>query len=355
MLMDTQQIRSVVLEDETGSLMILDQTLLPNERRFIKLKTTEEIFEAIKLLRVRGAPAIGIAAAYGAYLGVKESKSTAYGPFCQEFDAVKQRLASARPTAVNLFWALDRMQRRLEASQALTVDECKRALRDEAQTIRDEDERMCKAIGEHALSLLTPGMGLLTHCNAGGIATARYGTALAPMYLGQERGYGFRVYADETRPLLQGARLTAWELHEAGVDVTLVCDGMASLLMYNGWIDACLVGCDRIAANGDTANKIGTSTLAIVAHQYGIPVYVCGPTSTIDIACATGRDIEIELRDEAEISELWYEKRMAPEGVKAYNPAFDVTEHRYITAIITQKGIARPPFSKSIAAMMREK
>lgn len=346
-------IRSVVLDDADSSLVILDQTLLPNERRFLTLRTTEEVFEAIYMLRVRGAPAIGIAAAYGAYLGVKGSACTSFEEFRKEFAAVKRRLASSRPTAVNLFWALDRMERRLEASGHLSVAQCKEALREEAEAIRAEDEQMCSAIGEHALTLLRPGMGLLTHCNAGTIATARYGTALAPIYLGQERGYGFKVFADETRPLLQGARLTAWELHEAGVDVTLVCDSMVSILMRNGWINACLVGCDRIAANGDTANKIGTSTLAIVARSYGVPVYVCGPTSTVDLSCAAGRDIEIELRDEKEISELWYERRMAPKGVKAYNPAFDVTDNAFITAIVTEKGIARPPFCDTLAHMMR--
>ena len=197
-------------------------------------------------------------------------------------------------------------------------------------------------------------MGLLTHCNAGTIATSKYGTALGPMYLGKERGYDFRVFADETRPLLQGARLTAWELQEAGVDVTLVCDNMVSLIMRNGWIDACLVGCDRVAANGDTANKIGTSTLSIVAKNYGVPVYVLGPTSTIDMNCPTGDDIKIELRPEDEISEMWYARRMAPEGIKAYNPAFDVTDHAFISAIVTEKGIVYPPFDVNLRKLMEQ-
>lgn len=345
------KITSVRLDDASDALVILDQTLLPNEVQYLALKTKEEIWDAIKKLQVRGAPAIGIAAAYGAYLAIKHYAGDDIKAFRAEFRTVKEYLASSRPTAVNLFWALDRMERAANAP-AESVDELKARLRSEAQAIRDEDEAMCKAISENGLSLLKPGMGLLTHCNAGSIATARYGTALGPMYLGQERGYGFKVFADETRPLLQGARLTAWELHEAGIDVTLLCDSMVSLVMRNGWIDACLVGCDRIAANGDTANKIGTSTLAIVAHSYGVPVYVLGPTSTVDMNCASGDDIHIELRDEKEISELWYAKKMAPQGVKAYNPAFDVTDHKYISAIITEKGVVYPPFDVNLKKMM---
>ena len=346
-----EKITSVRLDDASDSLIILDQTLLPNEVKYLALKTPEEVWEAIKKLQVRGAPAIGIAAAYGAYLAVKNYSTDNLEEFRAKFKTVKDYLASSRPTAVNLFCALDRMERIANAS-CDSVEELKEKLRDEAQAIRDEDEAMCKAISENGLSLLKPGMGLLTHCNAGTIATARYGTALGPMYLGQDRGYGFKVFSDETRPLLQGARLTSWELNEAGIDVTLICDSMVSLVMRNGWIDACLVGCDRIAANGDTANKIGTSTLAIVAKSYGVPVYVLGPTSTIDMKCPSGDEIKIELRDEKEISELWYSKKMAPQGVKAYNPAFDVTDHKYISAIITEKGIVYPPFNVNLKRMM---
>jgi methylthioribose-1-phosphate isomerase len=302
-------------------------------------------------LKVRGAPAIGIAAAFGVYLGTKQSKASTYEQLLDDFQKIKQYLASSRPTAVNLFWALDRMEDRLKVEKDKSIEEIKNALKEEAEHIRNEDEQVCYSIGEHALSLLKPGWGLLTHCNAGTIATARYGTALAPIYLGQERGYHFKVFADETRPLLQGARLTAWELQEAGVDVTLICDNMASIVMKEGKVQAVLVGCDRVAANGDTANKIGTSGVAILAKYYGIPFYVCAPLSTIDLDCPTGEHIPIEVRKAEEITTKWYEKPMAPENVQTYNPAFDVTDHELITAIITEKGIAYPPFTKSLKHM----
>ncbi|ASS89141.1 S-methyl-5-thioribose-1-phosphate isomerase [Aeribacillus pallidus] len=344
-------IQSVQLDDENNTVIILDQTLLPNEKVFLHLSTPEEIWEAIYHLKVRGAPAIGIAAAFGVYLGTKQSKASTYEQLLDDFQKIKQYLASSRPTAVNLFWALDRMEDRLKVEKDKSIEEIKNALKEEAEHIRNEDEQVCYSIGEHALSLLKPGWGLLTHCNAGTIATARYGTALAPIYLGQERGYHFKVFADETRPLLQGARLTAWELQEAGVDVTLICDNMASIVMKEGKVQAVLVGCDRVAANGDTANKIGTSGVAILAKYYGIPFYVCAPLSTIDLDCSTGEHIPIEVRKAEEITTKWYEKPMAPENVQTYNPAFDVTDHELITAIITEKGIAYPPFTKSLKHM----
>jgi len=346
---DKGVVRSVMLDDEGGgALVLLDQTLLPGEKKFLCLTRIEDIWEAIYQLRVRGAPAIGIAAAYGVYLAAKWSGAATYDGLLADFLKAKEYLASSRPTAVNLFWALDRMERRIRREAGSPADRVREALRDEAERIRAEDEDVCRRIGEHALSLLKPGMGLLTHCNAGTIATAKYGTALAPIYLGQERGYGFRVFADETRPLLQGARLTVWELMEAGVDVTLICDNMASIVMKEGKIDAVLVGCDRVARNGDTANKIGTSGVAILAKHYGIPFYVHAPLSTIDLNCRTGDDIHIELRPAEEVTSKWYEKPMAPEGAKVYNPAFDVTDHELITAIITEKGIAYPPYEESI-------
>lgn len=344
---------SVRLDNEADALVLLDQTLLPGETKYLHLTQQQEIWDAIYRLQVRGAPAIGIAAAYGVYLAIKHSPASDWNTLRDEFVHAKEFLASARPTAVNLFWALERMQRCLDSCQGQTVAQCKAALLAQAHAIRQEDEQVCRSIGEHALTLLKPGMGLLTHCNAGTIATAKYGTALAPIYLGQDQGYAFKVFADETRPLLQGARLTTWELNEAGVDVTLVCDDMCSILMKNGWINACLVGCDRVAANGDTANKIGTSTLSIVAKHYGVPFYVCCPTSTIDMNCASGADIHIELRSGEEIRTLWYEKPQAPAGVKAYNPAFDVTDNELITAIITERGIVYPPFKEGLAAIMK--
>lgn len=348
---------SVMLDDTSGELVILDQTLLPAEKKFIRLSRIDDIWESIKSLRVRGAPAIGIAAAYGVYLAVRNAALEDTRALVEQFRAAKAYLATSRPTAVNLFWALDRMERRLEAEISIlpekTVNELRSALREEATAIRMEDAQVCKAIGEHSLKLLEKGWGLLTHCNAGAIATAEYGTALAPIYLGQERGYNFKVYADETRPLLQGARLTAWELMEAGVDVTLICDNMAASVMKKGWVQAVLVGCDRVAANGDTANKIGTLGVAILAKRYGIPFYVHAPRSTIDMNCESGHDIEIELRPGEEITTKWYSRPMAPEGVKTYNPAFDVTDHELITAIITEKGVAYPPFEKSLREIMQ--
>jgi len=341
-------IQAVKLDDENNALIVLDQTLLPNETIFLELTEMRDIWDAIYELKVRGAPAIGIAAAYGVYLGTKQSNAEDYDALYADFLKVKEYLATSRPTAVNLFWALDRMDDRFQKEIGKSPVEVKLALKEEAENIDAEDAETCKKIGEYSLSLLKPGMGILTHCNAGTIATAKYGTALASIYLGHELEYDFKVYADETRPLLQGARLTAWELMQAGVDVTLICDNMASIVMKEGKIQAVLVGCDRVAENGDTANKIGTSAVAILAKHYGIPFYVHAPLSTIDLMCKTGDDIHIELRSDEEITTKWYDKRMAPTGVKTYNPSFDVTENELITAIITEKGIARAPYSESL-------
>lgn len=342
-------IQSVKLEDEENALVILDQTLLPSEKKFIKLKKIEEIWEAIHSLKVRGAPAIGISAAYAIYLWTKNSKVTTFDELYKYFEKGKQYLASSRPTAVNLFWALNRMEKRFLKEKDQDISCIKKALKDEADSIREEDEQVCRAIGEFALSLLKPNWGILTHCNAGTIATAKYGTALAPLYLGQQKGYNFKVYADETRPLLQGARLTAWELNEAGIDVTLICDNMASIVMKQGKVQAALVGCDRVAANGDTANKIGTSVVAVLAKYYNIPFYVCAPRSTIDLDCAHGDDIKIEIRNSEEVTNAWYLKPMAPKSVKVYNPAFDITDNDLITAIITEKGIIYPPYKEKLS------
>jgi methylthioribose-1-phosphate isomerase len=346
--MDWKAIETLRLDDEQGALVILDQTLLPGTTRYLELRTTEQVWEAIRELRVRGAPAIGVAAAFGVYLAVRASRARGYEELAAEFHEAKERLATSRPTAVNLFWALDRMEARLRAEAGRTPAQVKSALRDEAEAIRAEDEAVCRTLGEHGLSLLERGWGLLTHCNAGTLATARYGTALAPIYLGAERGYGFRVYADETRPLLQGARLTAWELQAAGVDVTVICDSMASFVMKQGRVQAALVGCDRVAANGDVANKIGTSGVAILARHYGIPLYVFAPLSTVDLSCPRGADIHIEERPAEEVTEKWYARRMAPEGVKVLNPAFDVTDAALVAAIVTERGIARPPYGESL-------
>lgn len=346
---------TIELDDDNSTLVIIDQTLLPNEFTYLHLASQPEIWEAIYELRVRGAPAIGIAAAYGIYLGVKNSKENDFGGFYSEFIKTKEYLASSRPTAVNLFWALDRMDVCVQKNQNKSIPEIKVLLREEAEAIKAEDIQVCISIGEYGLSLLQPEMGILTHCNAGQLATAKYGTATAPIYLGYEKGYNFKVFADETRPLLQGARLTAFELQKAGVDVTLICDNMAATVMANGWIQAVFVGCDRVAANGDTANKIGTNGVAILARNYNIPFYVCAPTSTIDLKCSTGNDILIEQRDPEEVTEKWYVNRMAPEGVKVYNPAFDVTDNKFITAIITEHGIARAPYKKALDDVFQKK
>ncbi|MBU3154552.1 S-methyl-5-thioribose-1-phosphate isomerase [Clostridium estertheticum] len=342
-------IESVKLDDCNNTLIILDQTLLPNEKIFLEVKKLEDIWEAIHSLRVRGAPAIGITAAFGIYLWTKASSATSFENLFVDFKKGKDYLASARPTAVNLFWALDRMENRLNAEKHKEIAQIKVNLKDEAEKIHFEDAHVCEAIGNNTLSLLQPGWGILTHCNAGTIATARLGTALAPIYIGNARGYDFKVFADETRPLLQGARLTAWELKEASVDVTLICDNMASIVMKQGKIQAVLVGCDRIAANGDVANKIGTSGVAILAKYYNIPFYVCAPLSTIDLKCKNGDEIDIELRSGEEITSKWYSKPMAPEGVKTYNPCFDVTDNKIITAIITEKGIVYPPYEENLS------
>ncbi len=346
-----KQLNIVPLKYEDEKLIILDQTKLPNREEYIEISSREDIFDAIKKLKVRGAPAIGVAAAFGLAVSVR-------GRF-EDIDSFEKYLfesakliSSARPTAVNLSWAIERLLSVYKLSGIKSVKAVEQLLIDEAKKIRDEDEAACLSMGEYGLSLLKPGMGILTHCNAGTIATAKYGTCLSPVYLGSERGYDFKLFADETRPLLQGARLTTWELSKAGVDVTLICDNMASIVMKNGWIDSVVVGCDRMAANGDGANKIGTSGVSILAKEYGIPFYMFVPTSTIDLNSKTGDDIEIELRKESEVSEMWYKNPMAPRDVKIYNPAFDVTPASNITAVITEKGIARAPYEKSLKEIM---
>ncbi|HQO43120.1 MAG TPA: S-methyl-5-thioribose-1-phosphate isomerase [Bacillota bacterium] len=332
---------------ENNKLIILDQTKLPDTTEFIKLDKAEDVWDAILHLKVRGAPAIGIAAAYGLCVAMRDTGAKSHEEFMTELKKNSQYLASSRPTAVNLFWALRRMERAAFDNKNKTVEELKEILIREANAIRDEDESMCRAIGENALTLFHDGMTVLTHCNAGGLATAMYGTALAPIYLAKEKGWDIKVFADETRPLLQGARLTAWELMQAGVDVTLICDNMAAAVMAKGLIDAVIVGCDRVAANGDTANKIGTYGLAVLAKAHNIPFYTAGPTSTIDIETPSGNEIPIEERKPDEIT-CGLGRRTAPLGVKTYNPAFDVTPHELITAIITEKGVVRQPYDEGI-------
>ncbi len=346
--MDPLTLESAALSADGRALVILDQTLLPGEVKYLSLTETDEIVEAIRALRVRGAPAIGVAAAYGLYLAALGLDTEDRENFLSSLRQAADKLNASRPTAVNLSWALARMLGTAEGNRALPVAELKSLLRREADAIREEDIAISRAIGRFGLGLLRPGDGILTHCNAGTLATAKYGTALAPVYAALEAGWtDLRVYCDETRPLLQGARLTAFELQSAGVDTTLICDNMASATMAKGKVDIVLVGCDRVCANGDFANKIGTSGVAILARHYGIPFYVCAPSSTIDMSLSCGEEIPIEERPPEEVTELWYAHRMAPERVKVDNPAFDVTAHRLVTGFITEKGIAYPPFDKA--------
>lgn len=346
---------TVSLDDKNDALVIIDQTKLPGSIEMLSLKTAEEIWNAIYLLQVRGAPAIGVAAAYGIYVLAKQITTEDYDTFYREFIRQKEYIDSARPTAVNLSWALKRMLRVVERHAKEPVSYIIKYLKEEAIAIQEEDIRVCRQIGEYGLTLVKPGDGILTHCNAGQLATSKYGTATAPIYLGQERGYHFRVFADETRPLLQGARLTAFELQSAGIDVTLICDNMSAAVMRNGWVNAVFVGCDRVVANGDTANKIGTSVVAAVAKYYKIPVYICAPTSTIDMDTPTGAEIKIEQRPAEEVTEMWYKERMAPEGVAVFNPAFDVTDHELIAGIVTEYGVARAPYTESLKAIFAKK
>lgn len=322
------------LRFENEKLYILDQRLLPNEEKWVEIKCKEDAYSAIKTLAVRGAPAIGIFAGYAMALFSKD---------CDIYE-LKRYLDSSRPTAVNLSWATQRLVDAYENGKSLI---------DEATAIHNEDIELCRKISEYGLSLLNDGDGILTHCNAGELAASKYGTGLGPLLLGKKKGYNFRVYSDETRPLLQGARLTSYELEKAGIDVTLICDNMAGFVMQQGLINAVLVGCDRVASNGDTANKIGTSSLAVLAKYYGVPFYVLGPYSTIDFSCKTGKDIKIEMRDPNEIKSKYFEKPTALSQTKCLNPSFDVTDNSLITAIITDKGIIRPPFDKGLKEALK--
>ena len=338
---------------------IIDQRQLPNRLVYLTLSTPQECYDAIATLAVRGAPAIGIFCAHALAVLVPQLPADDYSQLQTGAHDLASYLVSSRPTAVNLKWAAERMTRVVDsfapdASPAKAADpspwqsvreQLYRSLRAEALAIRAEDAAACRAMAEHGLSLLSDGDGVVTHCNAGPMVSSQYGTALGPLILGAERGMSFHVFADETRPLLQGARLTAHELHQAGVDVTVMCDNMASVVMGQGRVQACIVGADRVAANGDVANKVGTNGLAIVAAHYSVPFYVVCPTSTIDPACATGADIPIELRDPDEVGSKYFAEPVVPEGVSCFNPSFDVTDHSLVTAIVTEQGIFRAPYS----------
>ena len=334
-----------------GTIRLIDQTLLPGEFRQITCGDVPSVWEAIQQLKVRGAPAIGCAAALGTILGIQHSAAEDFETFRAELHEAADYLATSRPTAVNLFWALDRMKRTADENRSLPIPQLKQRLLDEALAIIEEDRAMCRQIGQHGATLIPDGATALTHCNAGGLATADYGTALACFFAAHEQGKRVAVFADETRPLLQGSRLTAWELMQAGVPVTVICDSMAAQVMKEGKVDLVVTGADRIAANGDAANKIGTYGLAVLAEYHGVPFYVAAPSSTFDLSIPDGSEIPIEQRDGDEIVN-GFGRRTGPEGVATYNPAFDVTPAELIAAIVTERGIIQPVDTEHVAAML---
>ncbi len=330
---------------------MIDQTRLPAELVYLDTADVKQIWTAIKTLQVRGAPAIGVAGAMGVAAAVQGVAAASGAEVVRAANEAADYLGTSRPTAVNLFWALERMKRVAAAQAKLPPAELKERLAAEAATIRDEDAAMCRAIGRHGVALLDGVKSVLTHCNAGGLATAEYGTALAPVYVAKEQGHDIHVFADETRPLLQGSRLTAWELLEAGIEVTLICDNTAAQVMKEGRVGAVLVGADRIAANGDTANKVGTYSLALVARAHKVPFYVLAPSSSFDLSIASGAEIPIEHRGADEVIR-GFGKLTAPPEVQVYSPAFDVTPAELISAIVCEKGVARPPYGESIRRLL---
>jgi methylthioribose-1-phosphate isomerase len=340
-------IPTVALEDD--AVVMIDQRLLPAREVYVRCRDHREVADAIKSMVIRGAPAIGVAAAMGLALGVRGSKAEG-GALRAEFEAMCRDLAATRPTAVNLFWAIERMKRRFEATPGASRAVLADAMAEEARTIEREDLEACEAMGDHGAGLLPQDVRVLTHCNAGALATAGYGTALGVIRSAAKAGKVRAVFADETRPYLQGARLTAWELVREGIPTTLIADNMAGHLMARGEIDAVIVGADRIARNGDVANKIGTYTVAVLARENGLPFYVAAPVSTFDLDMASGEGIPIEERPAAEVTHH-ADRLLAPDGVSVRNPAFDVTPHRYVTAIICERGVARPPYTESLAAL----
>lgn len=345
MQLDQEVLQSI--EWKETHVRLLDQTFLPSRTVYIDVKDVGRMWEAIKSLRVRGAPAIGIAAAYGVYLGVKDLQERSFASFEIELNRICDYLASSRPTAVNLFWAIDRIKKTVYAHRNDEISSIKSRILRVAQTIHEEDKRICKQIGLNGVELIPNGANILTHCNTGGLATGQYGTALSVIFHAFDQDPGIHVWVDETRPLLQGARLTAWELMRYGVPMHLVTDSMAGHLMSTGKVDLIIVGTDRVAANGDMANKIGTYSLAVLAKHHGIPFYVATPASTIDLSLESGKQIPIEERDAKEVSSISGHE-IAPSKVPVYNPAFDVTPAVLITAFITEKGILEPPFSDTL-------
>lgn len=340
------------IEWKNNKIRIIDQTRLPLRLKHIDISDLKTLYQAIKAMRIRGAPALGGAAGWGVYLGVKDSKERSGNRLYKETEKVCCYLGSSRPTARNLFWGLERMKAVALRNKNKPVPEIKKALFKEAQKIIEEDRYSCRKMGSYGAALVHKNDTILTICNAGILATIDYGTALGVIYSAQKLGKKLKVFACETRPMLQGARLTAWELKKQGVDVTLICDSMAATLMAQGKIKKIITGADRIAANGDTANKIGTYSLAVLANYHKIPFYVAAPASTFDLSIRSGEDIPIESRDRKEVTELFFKKPIAGKNIKVFNPAFDVTPHKLITAIITEKGIIRPPYLKNIGKMI---
>ena len=341
------------LEWTDRGVRFIDQTKLPTEETYVTCKTYEQVADVIRNMVVRGAPAIGVSAAMGIALGVKNSKAETTGDLKREFDEICDVIGKTRPTAVNLFWAIRRMQQKFEQLRVRPPAQIKQALIEEAQRMHAEDIAINKAMGSHGATLMPASGGVLTHCNAGALATCGYGTALGVVRAAVERGKKIHVYADETRPFLQGSRLTAWELMKDGIATTVISDNMSGAMMRQGKIGAVIVGADRIAANGDVANKIGTYTVAVLAKEHNIPFYVAAPLSTVDLATPDGSKIPIEQRDPAEVTHM-AGRKLTPEGVQVENPAFDVTPAKYVTAIVTEKGIARAPYEQSLAKLARE-
>jgi methylthioribose-1-phosphate isomerase len=332
---------------EHGKIILIDQTKLPEKKKFLTCKRVEDLWQAIKCLAVRGAPLLGVTAAYGICLGIDRSKCKSVRELEILIERTAEYIGTSRPTAVNLFWALNRMKKCCRDNSDKPLDQIKDLLHVEAEKIYREDLELSKKIGEAGNAIVNDGDTILTHCNAGGLATSGYGTALAVMFTAHEKGKKIHVFADETRPLLQGARLTAWELKEYGIPVTLICDNMAAVVMREGKIEKVITGADRIAANGDAANKIGTYGLAVLAKHHGIPFYIAAPYSTFDLSIPSGKEIIIEERPAEEVS-CGFGKRTAPDGIHIYNPAFDITPAELITGIITEKGILKPPYKESI-------
>ena len=337
----------LTLEWTEAGVRFIDQTKLPTEETYVTCTSYQQVADAIRTMIVRGAPAIGVAAAMGIALGTRDAAARDHASLREEFEKICQVIGATRPTAVNLFWAIERMRRKLDASQKLSVAEAKRALIEEAQRMYVEDIAANQAMGKHGATLMPSSGGVLTHCNAGALATCGYGTALGVIRAAVESGKKIHVFADETRPFLQGSRLTAWELNKDGIPTTVISDNMAGAMMSQGKIGAVVVGADRIAAKGDVANKIGTFTVAVLAKEHGIPFYVAAPWSTVDLATPDGEGIPIEQRPATEVTHF-AGKRVTPEGIRVENPAFDVTPHRYVAAIITERGLARAPYTESL-------